>query len=189
METFDLFAESRVPATIIHVVSVVVGMGAALLSDILFNFYAKDKRLNKTERSTLEIISRIVWISLVVIAVSGMFVFMSDPVKYLLSDKFLAKMTILGVLLINGFVLNAYVWKRLSRPGFFTAKRESGTRKIAFAGGAVSVVSWLSVCALGVMDSALVSYIVIMGIYVGIVVFGILTALFMENREFEQSKT
>ncbi len=161
-------------------------MGSALLSDILFTFYSQDKHLNPTERKTLEILSSIVWLSLIVICASGLALFVSDPERYLESPKFLAKLTILGVLLINGFMLNAYVWKRLALPGFFTAKKQSGTRKIAFVGGAISVISWLSVCALGILDFSPVGYPIIMGIYACVLVVGIPTALFIENREFEQ---
>lgn len=188
METIEFFADYKVPATILHVVSVVIGMGSALLSDILFTFYSKDKHLNPTERKTLEILSSVVWIALVVICLSGIFLFLSDVPKYSVSPKFLAKMTILGVLLINGFALNAYVWKRLARPGFFTSKKESTTRKIAFVGGAISVVSWVSVCTLGVLDKSPVGYSVIIGLYAAILFVGIITALFVENREFEQGK-
>jgi hypothetical protein len=187
METvINFFANIKIPVTIVHVISVVIGMGAALLSDILFNFFAKDKKLNPTERKTLEILSSVVWISLIVIILSGLALFASNPEKYLESPKFLAKLTILAILLINGFVLNAYVWKRLSKPGFFTAKRESGTRKIAFAGGAISVISWLSVCVLGVLDSSPVGYSVIIALYVCVLGIGIPTALLIENREFEK---
>ncbi len=186
METLELFSIIKTPATILHVLAVVGGMGSALLSDILFNFYAKDRQINKTEQKTLEILSKVVWISLIVISLSGIAIFLSDIEKYLASAKFLAKMTILGVLLANGYLLNSYAWKHLLRPGFFTAKRESLARKISFAGGAISVISWLSVCTLGVMDSLPFSYTHIIGLYGLIILVGILGALLLENREFER---
>ena len=187
METLELFSIIKTPATILHVISVVIGMGSALISDILFNFYSKDKHLNKTEQKTLDILSKVVWKSLFVISLSGVVIFLSDTVKYFASDKFLAKMTILIALLVNGYILNTYAWKHLLRPGFFTAKRESLARKISFAGGAISVISWLAVCALGVMDSLPFSYTHIIGLYGLIILVGIFGALLLENREFEQA--
>lgn len=186
METIEFFSLAKIPATIVHVLSVVVGMGSALLSDILFNFYSKDKHLSKTERMTLDILSKVVWISLVVIILSGVVIFFSDTSKYLASTKFLAKMTILGVLLINGYILNSYAWKHLLRPDFFTSKLEASARKISFVGGAISVISWLSVCTLGVLDSLALKYSTIMTIYLAVILAGIFVALFMEDREFEK---
>lgn len=188
METIELFSQIKIPATVIHVIAVVVGMGGALLSDILFSFYAKDKTINKTERTTLEILSKIVWISLVVVILSGACIFLSDTAKYLTSDKFLAKMTILAVLLANGYILNSYAWKHLLRPGFFTKKRESTARKISFIGGAVSVISWLSVCLLGVLDSSPIGYSSILVTYGVLILIGIFTALFVEKKEFERGE-
>lgn len=188
MEAINFFSEIKVPATIVHVLSVVIGMGSALLSDILFNFYAKDKRLNKTERTTLEILSKVVWVSLAFIVVSGIVIFLSDTDKYIASTKFMAKMTILCVLVLNGYILQLYTWKHLLRPEFFTAKREAGARKVSFVGGAVSVISWLSVCLLGVLDSLPMSYLYIVGIYVGVILMGIFVALYLEDREFEKKR-
>ncbi len=188
MEFTQFFANIKVPITIAHVLTVVVGMGAALLSDILFNFYAKDKRLNPTEQKTLSILSSVVWLSLIVICLSGLMLFGSDPARYLAAPKFLAKLTILGVLLVNGFMLNAYVWKKLSKPGFFTSEKNSMTRKIAFVGGAISVVSWLSVCALGVLDKSPTGYLQTMTIYALVLIGAAVVALFLENREFEQGR-
>jgi hypothetical protein len=57
MESIELFfGKYKIPLTVLHVLSVVLGMGAALVSDFLFNFYTKDKALSKTEISTLHIL-------------------------------------------------------------------------------------------------------------------------------------
>jgi hypothetical protein len=187
MELFAFFADIKVPVVIAHVITVVFGMGSALLADVLFTFYAKDRLLNPTERKTLELLSTVVWYSLVAIALSGVLLFLSDMPKYLASHKFLAKMTILAVLVLNGYALNSRVWPHLARPGFFTSKRESSVRKLAFMGGAVSVVSWLSVCALGVLDKSPLPYGAIMGIYAGVILGAVSLALLVEDREFEHS--
>ncbi len=180
------FSLVKIPATIIHVISVVIGMGAALVSDILFTFFAKDKKLNMTEQKTLEILSRVVWVSLAIISISGIVIFFSDPARYMESSKFLAKISILIVLVVNGIVLNLSVWKHLLRPGFFTSKKESTFRKVAFTGGAISVISWLSVCALGVLDSSPVGYKTLMIGYFCLITVGVVCSLYVESRKFEQ---
>lgn len=182
METVDFFQNTKTPATVIHVLSVTLGMGTALLSDFLFSFFSKDKELDQKEIATLSILSKIIFISLIVISVSGLFIFLSDPNKYMTSSKFLAKMTILVVLMINGYILNKNVWPKLLNKEFFTSDKERIYRKIAFACGAVSVVSWISVCILGVIDSLSMEYYDILLTYISIIVFSILVSLFVEKR-------
>ena len=184
METIEFFQYIKTPATVVHVVSVVVGMGAALVSDVFFSFFSADKKLNKTEINVLSLLSKIVSYALVVIVISGVAIFFSDLEKYMHSAKFMAKMTILLILVLNGFVLNNYVWPHLLQKNFFTVKKQLPVRRVAFAAGAVSVVSWLSVCALGVLDTLVFSYVYIVSVYAIVVLIGIIVALFVEKTEF-----
>ena len=186
MESLQFFADIKTPMTIVHVLSVVVGMGSALLSDILFTFYARDKKLSSHEIHTLGILSRIVWLSLIFIILSGVGLFFSDVPRYLDSVKFLGKMTIMAVLLINGSLLHHYVWPRLGTRSFLTAQKNAGLRKISFVSGAISVFSWVSVCILGVLSSVPISYAELMGIYGGLLVITVPGALLVEYLEFER---
>jgi uncharacterized membrane protein YsdA (DUF1294 family) len=183
MEITEFFQVIRTPATVLHVIAVIFGMGGALVSDILFSFFAKDKELNPTEISTLSMLSKIVLYSLVVIVFSGAILFLSDMEGYMQSSKFLAKMSILFVLLLNGYLLNKYIWPHLLNKDFFTTDSERNTRRLAFACGAVSVISWLSICTLGVLDRLPISYGVIISIYFAVILFGVMVALFVEKRE------
>jgi hypothetical protein len=183
MEPQNIFELIKAPATVLHVVSVVLGMGGALMSDILFSFFGKDKKLNPTELSTLEILSKVVLYSLVIIIASGFLIFLSDVDKYLNSAKFLAKMTIVVVLLVNGYVLNKYVWPHLLNKAFFTLKRERSVRQLAFVCGAISVISWLVVCGLGVLDRLPMSYSLVMSLYTVGLLFGGMMSLVIEKKE------
>lgn len=171
-------------ATIIHVISVIFGMGSALVSDILFTFYSKDKKLNKTEINTLSILSKVVLISLFVIIISGLAIFLSDIDKYLNSAKFLSKMTIMVVLIINGYILNTYVWSHLLRDNFFTSRKERSVRRIAFVAGAISVVSWIAVCILGLLDTLSLDYSQIVLLYLSIVLSGSVVSLIIERNKY-----
>jgi hypothetical protein len=183
MEVVEFFEWSKTPATVVHVFSVVFGMGGALVSDVLFSFFSKDKKMSKGELATLSVLSNLVFYSLFLIIISGTFIMFSDLDKYLNSSKFLAKMSILLVLLLNGYILNRYVWPHLLGKGFFKNKKEKRVRRLAFACGAVSVVSWLSVCMLGVLDSLKFNYPFIISCYLIIISFGIICALFVEKKE------
>lgn len=183
MEIIEFFQNIKIPATVVHVIAVVFGMGAALVSDVLFSFFSKDKKLNSTEISTLEILASVVFYSLIFIVLSGLFIFLSDMEKYINSAKFLAKMSILLVLLINGYVLNKYIWPHLLNKKFFTFKKERNTRKLAFVCGTISIISWLAVCTLGVLDSIKMSYLAIIFTYLPIIFFGIIISLIVEKKE------
>lgn len=179
----EFFQDIKIFSTIVHVVGVVLGMGSALVADALFSFYTRDKRLSKTEISTLDFLSKIVLVGLVVISLSGVAIFLSDTEKYMVSDKFLAKMSILVVLLVNGYFLNKFIWPHLMERRFFTLKQNS-VRQYSFMGGAVSVISWLSVCILGTLDSITTSYAGVMGVYISVLIFSIVCALVFEKKEF-----
>ncbi len=171
-------------ATIAHVISVIFGMGSALISDILFTFYSKDKKLNKTEINTLSVLSKVVLISLFFIIASGFVIFLSDIDKYLSSAKFLSKMTIMIVLLINGYILNRYVWSHLLQKDFFVSKRERPMRRIAFISGAISVVSWIFVCILGMLNDVTFDYYQILILYFAIVIVGSVISVIIENKKY-----
>lgn len=169
---------------VIHVLSVVFGMGSALVSDFLFNFFSKDRKFDSKELKILEILSRVVWCSLVIIFISGVFIFFSNPSHYMHSTKFLAKMTIFSILLLNGAFLNYYIWPQIVGKKFFQKKKEN-LRTISFISGAISFISWLYVCALGVLDSVPLGYFDILSFYFIILAFAISFALFIESREFK----
>jgi len=168
---------------VVHVISVVFGMGSALVSDVLFSFFSKDKKLTTMEISTLSILSQVVVYSLVVIFLSGTVLFLSDVDRYMNSAKFLSKMSILSVLLFNGYVLNKYIWPHLLNQKFFTLKKERNIRRLAFACGAVSVISWLAVCTLGVLDKLDFTYLSIILAYLLTIIFGVVVALCIEKKE------
>ncbi len=183
MEILEFFQHIKIPVTVVHVIAVVFGMGGALVSDLLFNFFSKDKKLNSTEIYTLSILKNIVFYSLIAIVLSGITIFFSDIEKYAHSAKFLAKMSILLMLLVNGYVLDKHIWPHLLNNNFFTVRKERTTRRMAFACGAISVISWLSVCALGVLDKLNMSYGLIISLYLAIIAFGVIVALLIEKRE------
>jgi len=182
MDISLFFQSIKIPMTVLHVLAVVFGMGGALISDILFTFFSKDKKLNSTEIFTLSILSKVVFYGLIFIILSGIAIFLSDVIRYLNSPKFLAKMSILLVLLVNGYFLKKYIWPHLLKKGFLVFKKERNVRRLAFASGAISVVSWLSAFTLGVLNKVNASYIFIMSLYLVILVFGIIIALLVEKR-------
>ncbi len=185
MEFVEFFESTKVPAIILHVISVIFGMGSALISDILFTFFSKDKKLNKTEISTLSILSKVVLISLFFIILSGIAIFLSDIDKYLSSAKFLAKMTIMAVLLVNGYILNNYIWDNLLKKDFFISNKRRNVRRLAFIAGAISVISWIVVCILGIINNLNLDYYSIISLYLLIIFIGSFVSVYIEKMQFK----
>jgi hypothetical protein len=171
--------------TIFHVAAVVVGMGAAINTDILFAFFGINKKLSHSEVKTIRFMSGVVTVALGVILLTGFFIFLSNPEKYLASAKFLTKMSIVGVLSVNGYLLHHYVFRHISDKNFLTAKREYNIRRVAFALGSVSFVSWFSAMSLGVLDKITISYPAAFSIYTVLILSAVVVSQLIVRRFFK----
>ena len=116
MQAIDFFGAIKPAAVTLHLLGVILGMGGALISDILFSFFSRNKKLNPSEIVTLTILRKIILYGLWVIILSGIALFLSDPEKYLSSVKFLAKMSIVLVLVVNGWVFAGTVRTEMAGP-------------------------------------------------------------------------
>lgn len=184
-DTIVFFSEYKHISVIIHVLSVIVGMGAALISDVFFNMYIKDKRINPNENRTLDTLSTIVWISLFFIVMSGLMLFLSDPIKYSSSVKFLVKMTIVGVIVINGYAFWRVIHPALSKINFTDNNMHHKyvkLRKVSFAMGAISLASWISAFVLGMLGHIPLSYLEAIAGYTALCFGGIFFSQIMEYR-------
>jgi len=188
MPSTEFFLSIKTFFTIFHVLSVVCAMGAAFSGDILFHFFSADRKLSPMEARVLLTLSRVVWYGLLAVIVTGVVIFLADPLGYLASTKFLAKMTIMVVLVVNGVVLDRYVQAHLLKRGFFSLRREAIARKIAFMCGTISAVSWISILALGTIDGVKSSYASVMGLYGGILGTLIIASLIFERFAFEPKR-
>lgn len=187
MEPIEFFVENKTLFAVFHVLSVVLGMGSALVSDILFTFFAKDKTLHESERRVLGILSKFVWYALIIIVLSGFAMFFSNPDKYEHSQKFISKMIIMGVLLLNGFVLHKLVQPHLADKGILRFKNKQNLRRVAFAGGAVSLISWTTICVLGVLSSIPWSFKTFVIAYSIFTFCAVCVALFVESKTFKHN--
>jgi hypothetical protein len=187
MEPLTFFVTYKPLVTIAHVLCVVIGMGGAILTDILFAFFAFNKKLGSTEASVIKRISHIVTWALTAVILTGLCLFLSDPATYLQSTKFLTKMTVVTALCINGFLLHRYIFSHLSDPRVLSSRNSHAWRTAASLLGAISFVSWVTALSLGVMDSIPLSYLealllYILAITLGLFVSQILLKLYESTR-------
>jgi hypothetical protein len=188
MQPIEFFVSTKPLWTVIHVLSAVIGMGSALASDFLFNMYARDKTLSQTEVKTLRFLSDAVWIGIGMIIVSGIGILFSNPEKYLQSSKFISKMGVMCMLLLNGVILSKFISPHLSDNGLLKRASKKSLRQYAFMGGGISVYSWVVVCSLGVLDSIPLHYTDFFIGYLAVLCCIIIGALGIEHFLYRDNK-
>jgi uncharacterized membrane protein len=174
-----LLLQFKTPIVILHAFSAAVGVGAVVMTDVFFFRFLKDYRISHKESETLDTISQVVWFALGMLVLTGLGLFFGDTARYLASTKFLTKSLIVGILIVNGVLLNLLVAPRLIDISFGKAHvKQPGElhrlRKISYALGAVSLTSWVAAFILGSLQSINLSVGAIFGIYAVLVVIAII---------------
>jgi len=133
-----------------HLVGTVLGVGAVTFMDFFYLKAAKDGKLQPAEIEPIKLLTPFLRLGLIILILSGLGYFLlfrlTGHEERLLNPRFLAKITIVGVILINGLLLEA--------------------KKIPPAlGGPISSASWYSAFILGAWRGLELSYLAIMGAY------------------------
>lgn len=170
-----------------HILGVAFGLGGAIASDSMFLKALKDLKISKTEMGFMQIGSAMVWAGLIMLIISGYLLFSLNPERYISSDKFLAKMTVVLIILMNGVFLHLHLnlIPRLRRhvEGHLPSSDEfMRKRPLLLTSGAVSLVSWLSALILGALHKVPWSYGESMGVYLGTLALAALAANLLGRR-------
>ena len=193
MDIFPLlgFIDLKTLLLVFHLFGVALGAGGAIFSAVIFTKVMHDGKVTKNELDFIELASLLVSIGLGLLILSGISLFLTNPEGYLESTKFLAKMTIIGVLVVNGVLIHSLHVPVLRQhindflPDVTHFKRRS---MYMYAGGAISMTSWGAALVLGVFRSVPYSYETIMLIYGVVLVLAIVTALALRKFTFAQLK-
>lgn len=179
------FVDIKTLLLITHIFGVAFGVGGAFASDVIFLKSIKDGRITKTEMGFIVLGSSMVWIGLVILVLSGIGLFLLNPEGYLASSKFMAKMTIVVILTVNGFIFHISHIPRFLRhvDQFFHSSDEfMRNRPFIIVSGALSLISWSAALVLGVFKSVPLSYTTIMGIYLLVVIIAISIGFFLKRK-------
>lgn len=165
---------------IIHILGVVVGAGAAFFSDAVFLQSSKDKKISKEERAIMHLGTKVVWVGLLFMGLSGVGLFSLNPGVYIASHSFLAKMTIVGILVLNGLVFTFIHHKEIMRRSH---KQARGPRPNYFlpVSGVLSSASWLSVLLLALVKPE-VAYPHLMALYMAVLLVGFISTPLLLKR-------
>ncbi len=170
--------------TTLHLFGVILGAGGAFASDWIFLSSVRDGRISHTEAKFIRLGSRMVWTGLAILLISGLALFLRDPAAYLASAKFLSKMTVVGVIILNGLLFHLSHLPRIRRHAgshFPSSDEFMRRRSLLVASGAVSVTSWATAVILGAWRGIPFSYPEIMSGYLALVLLAILVALLLPH--------
>jgi hypothetical protein len=144
---------------IVHNIGFILGVGAATITDIFFFRSLRDNTISQEEKETMDTFSTIIWAGLGILIVSGIAMYLPEQLRLAVSAKFLLKLVVVGVIIINGIFLNMIVsphMRRLTFSGEVPARR---FRRLAFALGGISFTSWYVAFFLGSLRKIHIAFI------------------------------
>ncbi len=153
-----------------HIIGLAMGAGGATMSDILFLTSITDNVLDASELRLLKRASVVVIIGLLLLYATGIgFLFVREEG---VGQRFWAKMTIVGILTLNGAIMHWKVFPILEemvqlRLPLSVEKFRANGRLFTIT-GSVSLVSWYGALVLGAWRTLELSYGVMIGVYVGV---------------------
>jgi hypothetical protein len=129
----------------------------------------------------LDTLSDVIWVMLFVAMISGAALFLPETERFLQSSKFLLKVVVISVITLNGVALNVLVAPSLMKFSFDHSSMPTKhtmhiTRKLGFALGAVSIISWYSAFLLGSFRSLPCGFGTLMIAYIVLLILGILAS-------------
>jgi hypothetical protein len=168
---------------IFHVIGTAIGAGGATFSDWIFFNAAKDGKIDRSELNILKAASTLVSIGLAILIITGfgfLIHYLLVPGSGVAAPKAYAKIFIVAVIVVNGWVLHRRVLPLVEE-----ASKENHTivgsvieknRSLVLTAGAISIVSWYSALILGAWRGLEVSTELILIVYIGLVLVAVVAA-------------
>ncbi len=133
----------------IHGIGFILGVGAATVTDVFFFKFLKTHTISEEGKQTFDTLTSVIWMGLAVLLVSGFMIYLPQHGHLSQSPKFLLKLIVIGVIIVNGILLNLIVSPRMRQLSFDGTKPARHFRRLAFALGAISLTSWYTAFFLG----------------------------------------
>jgi len=165
--------------TIAHIFGAILGAGGAYVSDAMFFSSVKDKMISKKELQFMKIGSSFVWLGLFILLISGTLLFMTDPSGYMESSKFLIKMLIVLVIILNGIYFHAGHLPMLHRHAdshYPSSAEFIKKKKLLIISGVISITSWTFTIILGGLRMIPIDFMTALIIYVVFEIVAIIIA-------------
>ena len=138
-----------------HIIGTALGVGSATLLEVLSIKFSKDGKVDIFEHDVLRICINVLRAGLIIVVFSGFGIMVLGRLRMLgpeayFSPRFLAKMTVILVLLLVAFLMNFRL---------INLK----------VGSAISTASWYAALVFGLWRTNKFSFFVLMGLYLGLI--------------------
>jgi hypothetical protein len=182
----DFALQNKAVIIKVHLFGVIISFGAVLVADIYLGKLIKKLSASTQEIRTLSNFSKIIWLGLTIIVPTGILLFLSDAQTYFHAPKFMVKMIVVFVVIINGILLNILVSPKLESIPFrnFILSNETSTkiaRRFMFGLGAISTVSWWTALILGFIKVSPAPFPVLLGIYCLFLIIAVMLSQIIEK--------
>jgi branched-subunit amino acid ABC-type transport system permease component len=172
----------------LHLLSVAVGFGGTTVADLLLMKFLKDGRISPKEHEVMAFLTGVIYPAFFVIALSGLLLYLPEYERFNASPAFAFKMLVTLILFVNGFLLHTVMSPNMML--MFNAQENPQEvwvfkllRKLAFAMGAVSIISWYTAFLVAMLKKQLLfSFATWMSIYVIVVLVGIGVSQVVERK-------
>lgn len=176
---------------ILHFFAMAIGLGGATFTDVFFFKFLRDLRISEFESSILHTFTQIIWLMLGILVLTGTGLYLPILDSIISYPPFIAKLIIMGVILINGAFLNLLVAPKLVRVSFGEpyGHTDEGLRMIrreAFAMSAISFTSWYLFFLLELIWSFPLSLAALLIGYFAVIAVVVITSQFVERAFSEQ---
>lgn len=170
----------------IHLLGLALGLGGATTTDVLFFRFLRDWRISHHEADVMRVLSQIIWFALAVLVMSGLGLYLPQAAVLNQSAKFLVKVIVVTVIILNGAFLNLVISPRLVTLFFGQDKRAGASslrrlRRLAFSLGGVSAISWYSAFVLGMMRSSPLPFWGLLLVYLALLGLAVTAGQVMER--------
>ena len=181
-----ILREYRAVILILHLIAAAIGLGTATITDVFFFKFLKDFKISELEASVLNALSQVIWFALALIILTGIGLYLPASERLLDSSKFLVKMIVVAIIVVNGAFLNLLISPKLVHISFCGShEHQSGElrklRKLAFALGAISITSWYSAFILGALHKLSFSFPELLSVYLALVAVAVIGSQITEG--------
>ncbi len=184
--------DANVILVIFHVIGAAIGAGGAMMSDFLFFNAIKDKKISSDEFSSLVTVSKAIWAGLLILILSGLGLFTlvyleRGSIPMLSSPRWQTKLTLVVVVILNGIFFRAVVFSRMKKLIDQSITLENIGKSIWYfaASGVISITAWYTIIIISLLPRSFrVSYALLIGFYLLIVICGTLLARYILARKF-----
>lgn len=185
-----LLAEFRPVVLMVFLFGLMIAFGGAIIYTILFFKFLRDYKLSGTEKETLNSVENVVIIGLGLVMVNGVGLFIPMASFYAVNPEFMIGCIAVAMLAVQTVLEKADIAPRLTDmydADVIPADDDHAyTRKLAYASGAVSLVSW-GVLALITFFHFNVSFVWLLTAYIVFLIIGVIWSQISEYKVYKRS--